>query len=220
VPERGARASEDLDAFAAAVAHEIRTPLTAVAAEVEIALRRDRTAAEYRATLRQIAAGIAELVDISGDLTLFSDAAAEDADAPAAALAAVVSRVRAKYAGRDDVVIGDGLADASVTGDHDRLARAIAAVIEHALRHRRGRPTLRVDAIPTPDGVALVISAGPSGFWPRAWCALEREPDDPATPLRLRTARRILQQCGGVLRLAAAPDPAAEAVHIDLHRRP
>jgi signal transduction histidine kinase len=34
----------DLEVFAAAVAHEIRTPLSAVAGEVEVALRRQRSA--------------------------------------------------------------------------------------------------------------------------------------------------------------------------------
>jgi signal transduction histidine kinase len=40
-----ASAPEELEAFAAAVAHELRTPLAALSGEVDIALRRDRTAA-------------------------------------------------------------------------------------------------------------------------------------------------------------------------------
>jgi signal transduction histidine kinase len=209
--------ADALDAFAAAVAHEIRTPLSALSGEVEVALRRERSAAEYREALHRIAGGVAELVDISADLALLGEATG-DADARVATpLAAIMSRVRAAYGERGDLAIADGaVADARVAGDRDRVARAIALVIEHALRHRRGHPTVRVDVRATPQGVRLILTAPPSGFWPAAWRTLGEGTDDPAAPLRLRTARRILDRCGGAVRLAPAPDPAADAVHVDL----
>ena len=47
--------SEQLEAFAAAVAHELRTPLAALSGEVDVALRRERSAAAYRDALVRIA---------------------------------------------------------------------------------------------------------------------------------------------------------------------
>jgi len=64
--------AEALPAFAGAVAHEIRTPLAAVAGEVELALCRDRTVVEYQEALRRIGEGIAELIEITGDLSLLA----------------------------------------------------------------------------------------------------------------------------------------------------
>lgn len=55
-------ASDDLEILAAAVAHELRTPLAALSGEVDVALRRDRSPADYRAALVRIAAAVAELV--------------------------------------------------------------------------------------------------------------------------------------------------------------
>ena len=70
--------SEQLEAFAAAVAHELRTPLAALSGEVDIALRRERSAAAYRDALARIAASVAELVELTGDLTFLGEQGDDD----------------------------------------------------------------------------------------------------------------------------------------------
>src|SRR5262249_5698661 len=91
-------AGTDLDLFAAAVAHEIRTPLTPGAGGIEVAARRDRSAEEYREVLRRIAAPVSELVAISGDLSLLSGPARR-AGRPAASarLDMILARITSRY---------------------------------------------------------------------------------------------------------------------------
>jgi len=203
--------------FAAAVAHEIRTPLSAAAGEAEIALRRDRPAAEYRDALHRIAGAISELVEISGDLTLLSEPIEDIAGASrSAALDAVLSKIRERYAGRDDVEIAaePPPAAARAGGSERYLARALTLIVEHAVRHRRAgaRVAMRILAV-TGSRVRLAVDAQPPGIWPRAWVTLQGAADQPDAPLRLRTARRIVEGSGG-----AVVPAGADAVHIELQR--
>jgi signal transduction histidine kinase len=217
------RASEaraaDLDAFAAAVAHELRTPLSAVAGEVEIALRRERTAGEYREALERIAAGVAELVEMSADLALVGEP--PGAAAGAADLGAILSRVRERYKGRQDMAIDVEFPAATrVIGGETHLARAIVLVVEHALRYRKGHAALQLrGCVGASNGpVRLVIEAHSSGFWPRAWRALSPAAAAVPVPLRLRTVLWILAHSGGALSVDSAS--GVERVCIDLQSCP
>ena len=207
----------DLQGFAAAVAHEIRTPLSAVAGELELALRRDRSPEEYREVLRRIAAGVDELVQISGDLALFGDPASRSIpEAAVAPLDGVLVRIRERYSKRDDVEIAmDPSTAVRVAAEEDRLLRALVLIIEHALRHRKGAGVVSLRAVPLADHrVRLLVEALPSGFWPQAWKALADSPDGVAGPLRLRTAQRLLEGAGG--RLHVAHDLGTVEVRVDL----
>jgi two-component system sensor histidine kinase MtrB len=54
--------------FVADVAHELRTPLTALQGEVDVALKRDRPAAEYRETLEVVRDGLHHMTEITENL--------------------------------------------------------------------------------------------------------------------------------------------------------
>ena len=54
--------------FAAAASHELRSPLTAIRGEVEVALRRERAASDYRETLESVQARVVEMSDTIGHL--------------------------------------------------------------------------------------------------------------------------------------------------------
>jgi signal transduction histidine kinase len=208
--------SSELDRFAAAVAHEIRTPLTAVAGEIEVALRRERTAAEYREVLRRIASGVAELVAISGDLTLLNEPVGSHGSVKSTRVDAILASLAERY-GHDAsvrVAAGDEAA-VVVAGDEQRLRRAVTLVVEHALRHRRSNAIVTVRVASGSSAVAIAVEAQPPGFWPLAWSSLSADAASAAAPLRLRTARRILDESGGALRVAGPS--ATDAVHIELH---
>lgn len=207
--------TEDLHAFAAAVAHDLRTPLSVVAGEVEVALRRNRPAEEYREILRRIAAGVDELVRISGDLALFSEPGARAAPPTVAApLDAVLMRVRERYRDRDDVEISvDGARALRVAVDEDRLLRAIVLLVEHAIRYRKADAVVSLRGSSMEGGrVRLAIDARPSGFWPHAWRALIDDAAGVTGTLRLSTVRRLL--AGGAFEVA--DEAGIAAVHVDL----
>lgn len=209
----------DLDLFAAAVAHEVRTPLTAIASEIEVALRRDRSAEEYRNVLRRIVAPVAELVAISGDLNMLG-APPGRLPGPAAISSRVdliVGRLEARYRNNPVVRLDlEAAGAARVRGDEQRLGRAIALVIDHAIRYRRNDARVSVHAMATDDDVLFVVHAGESGFWPDAWDPLRRDAAGPADPLRLRTARRIVESAGG--HVALADGCGTDSVHVVVHR--
>jgi signal transduction histidine kinase len=205
-----------MNEFAGAVAHELRTPLAAVFGEVEVALRRDRSAAEYRDALQRIATGVAELVAITGDLTLLSDPVALARDASlSACLTTVLSSVERWFAHSHIVRIdADAVAGLLVAGHQERLQRAATLVVEHAIRYRRGNAHVTVRGLADADGRrGIAIDAPSAGFWPHAWLALDEQSDAPA-PLRLRIARCVIEAAGGRLRTVAGAE--SEAVHIDL----
>jgi len=216
LPPAAATTLTDLQAFAASVAHEIRTPLSAAAGEIEIALRRQRSTHEYRDALQRISFAISELIDISADLTLLSEPLEAVADmSRSVSLDTILSRVADRYASRDDVAVAvEGTSTTRVGGSERYLTRAITLIVEHALRHRRAgaRVSLRMVAGAGPR-VRLAVEAQAPGIWPQAWTALHDAADRPVGPLRLRTARRILEGSGG----AVVPS-ATDAVHIELQR--
>ena len=215
-PRAPATIPADLRSFAAAVAHEIRTPLSAAAGEAEVALRRDRSPAEYRDALRRIAAAVSELVEISGDLTLLSEPLDDAAGASrSATLDAILATIHQRYAGRADVDVDlESASMTQVAGSEGHLARALTLLIEHALRHRRAgaHVSLRIVAM-TGARVHLAVSAQPPGMWRHAWSALHRTADHAAGSLRLRTARRVVEATGG-----AVGSSDTNAVHIELQR--
>jgi len=211
-----AAADADLQLFAAAVAHEIRTPLTTLSGEIEGALRRDRSAEEYREVLRRIAAPLSDLVAISSDLTLLSDPVDRSiTGSRAARLDSILARLRDRFHGNRAMQIDSvPAAHVQVAGDEQRLSRAITLIIEHALRYRRPDSPVFVRVRAAGDGVRMDIDASPSGFWPHTWSSVGAAVMGPADPLRLRTARRILDESGSTL--ARAGDSEWDGVRIDL----
>jgi two-component system OmpR family sensor kinase len=56
--------------FAADASHELRSPITAMAGEVDVALKRERTADEYRETLETVRERLSEMTELADNLML------------------------------------------------------------------------------------------------------------------------------------------------------
>jgi two-component system OmpR family sensor kinase len=218
--------ADELEAFAAAVAHELRTPLAALSGEVDLALRRERTAAAYRDALSRIAVSVAELIELTGDLTFLGQESGDDPPTGRRArLDRILARVGERYASTLGIefTIDPAASELAVVGDEGLLARAVTLVVEHAVRHRRERARVTVRAARLDAaGVEIVVEGGEDAFWPHTWESLSPPADEPAPasalgsgPLRLRTADRIIRRCGGTLH-ADRPAAAPLGVHIRL----
>jgi two-component system OmpR family sensor kinase len=154
--------------FVADASHELRTPLATLKAELELALRRPRSAEELRASLRSAGEDVERLERLAEDLLAL---AASDEDRLARTrmrhsvqelLESVASRYerRAQSAGRSVVVVAG--ARGAVVGDRRRLEQALGNLVDNALRHGAG--AVRLEAASENGSVALRVSDEGPGF--------------------------------------------------------
>lgn len=216
--------------FAADASHELRSPLTAIAGEVDVALKRDRSAQEYEETLRVVRARLAEMFTLADNLTLLVQAE-ECADAVAlrpvpveALLAGVAQRLGSLAAQRQVHLALPVRVDhrLRVFGDAALLARALDNVVGNALQYTAagGRVNLEVQwqAPPdhdawTPGRVCLRVRDTGQGIpateWERIFdrfyrLDVSRSRRTGGTGLGLSITRAIVTLFGGSVRVVAS----------------
>jgi two-component system OmpR family sensor kinase len=124
--------------FAADASHQLRTPLALMTAELELALRRGRSADELRAALQSAAESTERLSRLADDLLLLAQA--EEGRVPLKAEATDLLDVLQAVADRFGAEVD---ADALVVhADRLRLEQALANLVDNARRHGGGRVTL------------------------------------------------------------------------------
>jgi heavy metal sensor kinase len=154
--------------FVADAGHELRTPLSLLQTELELALRRPRSRDEQQQALRSAAEEVDRLVRLAGDLLVL--ARADDGKLPLdlsrhvvrEALDAVAGRFdsRARAAGR--LLEVDASPELAISGDRLRIEQALGNLVDNALRHGAG--TIRVKATLEGDWFELSVSDEGSGF--------------------------------------------------------
>jgi two-component system OmpR family sensor kinase len=147
--------------FVADASHELRTPLALLKAELEVALRRRRSAGELEVALRSAAEEVDRLVRLAADLLVL--AATEDGALRVQKEPIDARELLETVAGRfatDGRAIEVAATAKTVEGDRVRLEQALGNVVDNALRHGAG--TIRMEA--TPDRLS-VSDEGP-GFPP------------------------------------------------------
>jgi heavy metal sensor kinase len=135
--------------FVSDASHELRTPLAALRIELELALRRERSAAELKDALRSAAEESERLSQLAEDLLVLARShggqlpVRRERLAAAALLADVRERFgrRAAEAGRPLELQADDRLQLSV--DRLRAEQALGNLVENALRHGRGRILLQ-----------------------------------------------------------------------------
>lgn len=214
-------ALEPLRKLTSTLVHEVRTPLSALAGEVELALRRDRSPAAYRQALSRIAEHTADLIELTSDLALLAGCEQPMVKSQAADLDVVASQLSKRYApGRIEVAIDPqpGL----VAGDERLLIHALRLVLDHALRHRESGSPVRLrsatPAIAANVGVDLIVDAVSPGFAPHTWEPLTINDDaDRGLDLRLvrvRAASQLVRAFGGSI---TADDTSEGAASLRIH---
>lgn len=162
--------------FAADAAHELKSPITAMAGEIDVALRRDRTAEEYRDTLALVRSRLSSLSAIISDLMLLVRAqeSNETVSRQEIALDALVSnavgRVQRMAQARGVTIVVRNVDDLCTYGEAGLLGRVLDNVLENAIRYNREGGTVTVEAAFTDSAaeswepgriVVRVIDEGP-----------------------------------------------------------
>jgi heavy metal sensor kinase len=153
--------------FSADAAHELRTPLTALKGTLEVALRAERSGAEYRAALASALEEVERLVRLAEDLLLLSRSSAGP-ESPRArveleGLVLDVADVGARLAKDHGVSVRVGaVAPVAVLGDAGALRRALLNLVENGVKYTpaSGRVEISVAEVGG-DVVMAVEDTGP-----------------------------------------------------------
>ena len=198
--------------------HELRTPLALQRAELEVALRYSRDASELRAAIASAIEEADRLIALAEDLLVSARAAGGDAELRRSRVevGALLVELRERFAARAaesgrEVTVADGAV--AVDGDRERLERALANLVENALRHGDGEIALSARAA---DGrIEIHVADRGPGFPPdfvtTAFGRGTTASDGGATGagLGLAIVERIARAHGG--RAAAANRPGGGA---------
>jgi len=207
--------------FTADAAHELRTPVTAILGEVEVALRRTRTEAELRAvlgTVKEEGERIAQLLEALLALARADAGTLLSSKAPLALgeiLESTVARARerASQNGHANVAIECTPGRALVEGNALLLSRAFENLLDNAVRHARSRvaitvvsdgTTSRVRVADDGPGIPAELKANLFERFARG----DRARSGEGFGLGLSIARAIANAHGGSLDLRPSPDGA------------
>jgi signal transduction histidine kinase len=167
--------------FVADASHELRTPLALLRTEIEVTLRRPRSAAELETTLRSAAEETERLSRLAEDLLLIARADSGSLPIRREPVAAedVLARVAARYAGAGSQAGRSVVAEETgvvLEADPDRLVQALGNLVDNALAHGAGSVTLF--AYERGDAVELHVADDgkgfPDEFLPRAFDRFSR----------------------------------------------
>ncbi|MDA1003988.1 MAG: ATP-binding protein [Chloroflexi bacterium] len=155
--------------FVADASHELRTPLALLQTELELALRRPRSAEELGEALRSVTDEVERLARLADDLLLL--ATTDEGRVPVwrepiplpELLGTVRRRFEARAAATGRALTVESRIDERIDGDRLRLEQALGNLLDNALRHGEGQVTL--SAARDRDGtVALTVSDEGAGF--------------------------------------------------------
>ena len=151
--------------------HEFRTPLSILQAEIELALSRPRTPAEYVHVLDGALDEVAGLTTLTGDLLLLArGSSAELSDAFEVLSLASVARAalaRSRQTGPEQPTLTLEVSDdVLVTGSHELLTRAVGNLIDNAIRHTPTTGTITVTLSHSPETATIRVTDTGSGMSP------------------------------------------------------
>ncbi len=204
----------DLDQYAAHLSHEIRTPLATAIAELEISLRRPRSAEEWATTSGRVLDELRRLAELADELLqLARQASGVAADRPGFAIAELLAGLQPRAAAAAttrSIELGWSVPiepRAEIAGSTALITSALWNMIDNALRYTPagGRVEVRLD----PEGPLARISVDDSG----PGVAEEHRPSifDPfvrdraggdGTGVGLAIARRAIEAHAGTIEIA------------------
>ena len=160
-----------LSQFAADASHELRTPLAVIRTTAELALRRQRPAESYRASLTEIAAETERMTNLVEDLLALARSGTEASLMPRAALdlmpvlgeiCAELRTIAETRQIRIDAELGDR--PAIVSGNHAALRRLFVILLDNAIKYSPAGSGVRIILMREEGQVAVTIEDSGTGI--------------------------------------------------------
>lgn len=212
--------------FASDAAHELRTPIAAMAGEIDVTLMRPRTAPEYRETLQVLRERLSSVTALCEDLMLLVHA---QEGAPGVELREVslltqlqrsATRLASAAAARDIPIETCDLPDLVAYADPRLLARVLDNVLANAVFYNRDAGRIEISgaavdrsAAGTVDTILITVSDTGSGIPPGEFERVfdrfyrldqSRAPGTGGSGLGLAICREVLAVLRGSIRIAAS----------------
>jgi len=198
--------------FTADAGHELRGPLNALRGDIEVTLKRERSAAEYREALERCREEVLQLSRLTSDLLVLarSDGGLPLEQRTEIDLAALADRVAERYralASQRRIRIETAGASVVVEGDPLLLERVVANLVDNAVKYSPADGLVRLEVTPDRGRASLTVSDEGPGISPEQIPQLFTRffRGDPARPraegtgLGLSIARAGAQAHGGTL---------------------
>lgn len=213
---------EDMRRFTADAAHELRTPITLLRTQLDVALRNDRSNDEYRCVLFSLRDDVAQFGRLASQLLELSR---EDAGLDAApyaplrleaVLVEAVEELRSAAEQKSLALQIDSLAECEVHGDADRLRRVFLNLLDNAIKFTPPGGRIRVSLTPASSdsrvatatiqdtGVGISPEHLPRIF-DRFYQADPSRSDDAGTGLGLAICQAIVTAHHGTIRVNSVP---------------
>lgn len=213
--------------FASDASHELRTPLAVVLAELEVALRRPRSAAEWEATANGALLEVRRAIRLADGLLRYARASSNSASIEPVDLQMVIERIVSSHL---NAVAQAGITllaappdyhvEAFIAADADAIEAALGVVVNNAIRYtpRGGQICLRLDRA-AGGWLNVHVDDSGSGVTPTESSAIfsrfargnhglraDAEGSDIGSGLGLSMARRIAEVYGGTLSVSRSPN--------------
>ena len=157
-----------LSQFSADIAHELRTPINNLTGEAEIALRKDRTNAEYARVIGSSLEEYHRLSDLIDSLLFL--ARAENADLRPHLSRFQVSEELGHVLAYHDLEASEcgikltSFGDASLTADPTLFRRALSNVVSNALKHTSAGGAVSIEVRSDSEAVELLVKDNGQGI--------------------------------------------------------
>src|SRR5215831_9470072 len=216
--------------FSADASHELRSPLSRLRAELEVALRRPRQAAEYEETLRscldeveRVQGMIEELLELA-HLETTDDAEQPEPVAVTDLVAAALFAVQPRAESQGVAIVAEALPDVLVNAAPVAAKVALTNILDNAVKFSPAGARVRVAVTAAHDEAVIAVSDAGPGVSPeeaeRLFEPFYRGKASHATGaagvgLGLAISRVLVQRQGGRISLnGSGPEGATFSVHL------
>lgn len=163
-------AFQRLSNYAADIAHELRTPVTSLMTQTQVALSQARTPDEYREILYSNIEEYERMAQMIGDM-LFLAKADNGLSKPSIAAVDLAGEVRALFDYYEAWAEERGVSlalegDATISGDRLMLRRALSNLLSNAIRHTPPGQTVQVRLDPAKDDEISIVVENPGATIP------------------------------------------------------